>query len=149
MLIHFKTHSQGIKWYGIHLRIDLKIKWNNSKSREIYYSPPLIYTCHLLSWVEFSSVAQSCPTLCNPLNCSMAGLLVHHQLPASTQTHVHCVSDAIQPSHPLLPPSPPAFNLSQHKGLFKWVSSPHQVAKVLEFQVQHQSLQWTPRTNLL
>ena len=64
--------------------------------------------------VQFSSVAQSCPTLCNPMNCSMPGLPVHHQLPKSTQTHVHRVGDAIQPSHPLLSPSPPALNLSQH-----------------------------------
>ena len=73
----------------------------------------------------------------------------HHQLPEFTQTHVHQVSDAIQPSLPLSSPSPPALNLSQHQGLFKWVSSLHQVAKVLEFQLQHQSFQWTPRTNLL
>ena len=97
----------------------------------------------------FSSVAQSCLTLCNPMNCSTPGLPIHHQLPESTQTHVHWVGDAIQPSHPLLFPSPPAFNLSQHQGLFKWVSSSHQVAKVLEFQLQHQSYQWTPRTDLL
>ena len=64
------------------------------------------------------------------------------------QTHVHQASDAIQPSHPLLSPSPPAFNLSQHQGLFQWVSSSHQVAKLLEFQLQHQSYQWTPRTDL-
>ena len=76
----------------------------------------------------------------------MSGLPVHHQLPEFTQTHAHWVSHAIQPSHPLLSPSPPAFNLSQHQGLFKWVSSLHQVAKVLEFQLQHQSFQWTPRT---
>ena len=89
--------------------------------------------------VQFSSVTQSCPTLCDPMNCSMPGLPVHHQLVEFTQTHVHWVGDAIQPSHPLLFPSPPAFNLSQDQGLFKWVSSSHQVAKVLEFQLQHQS----------
>ena len=99
--------------------------------------------------VQFSSVAQSCLTLCDPMNYSTPGLHVHHQPPESTQTHVHRVGDAIQPSHPLLSPSPPAFNLSQHQGLFKWVSSSHQVAKVLEFQLQHQSFQWTPRTDLL
>ena len=77
-----------------------------------------------------SSVAQSCPTLCDPMNCSTPGFPVHHQLPELTQTHVHWVSDAIQPSHPLLSPSPPAFNLFQHQGPFKWVSSLHQVAKV-------------------
>ena len=99
--------------------------------------------------VQFSSVVQLCPTLCNPMNAARPGLPVHHQLPEFIQTHVHCVSDAIQPSHPLSSPSPPALNLSQHQGLCKWVSSPHQVTKVLEFQLQHQSLQWTPRTNLL
>ena len=73
------------------------------------------------------------------MDCSTPGLSVHHQLPELTQTHVHWVGDAIQPSHPLSSPSPPAFNLSQHQGLFKWVSSLHQVAKVLAFQLQHQS----------
>ena len=101
-----------------------------------------------VSSVQFSSVAQSYPTLCDPMNCSTPGLPVHHQLPESTQTHVHWVSDAIQPSHPLLSPSHPALKLSQHQGLFQWVSSSHQVAKVLEFQLQHQSFQWTPRTVL-
>ena len=99
--------------------------------------------------VQFSSVPQSCLTICNPVNHSMPGLPVYHQLPESTQTHVHWVSDAIQPSHPLSSPSPPALNLSQHQGLFKWVSPLHQVAKVLEFQLHHQSLQWTPRADLL
>ena len=98
---------------------------------------------------SFSSVTQLCPTLCDPMNRSTPGLLVHHQLLESTQSHVHCVGDAIQPSHPLSSPSPPALNLSQHQGLFKWVSSPHHVTKVLEFQLQHQSLRWTPGTNLL
>ena len=99
--------------------------------------------------VQFSSVAQSCPTLCNPLNHSMPGLPVYHQLLESTQTHLHWVSDAIQPSHPLSSPFPPALNFSQHQGLFKWVSSLHQVAKVLEFQLQHQSFRWTLRPDLL
>ena len=99
--------------------------------------------------VQFSSVTQSGPALCHPMNYSMLGLPVHHQLPEPTQTHVHRVGDAIQPSHPLLSPSPPALNLSQHQGLFKWVSSSHQVAKVLEFQLQHQSFQWITRTDLL
>ena len=94
--------------------------------------------------MQFNSVAQSCPILCDPMDCSTPGLPVHHQLPEFTQTHVHWVGDAIQPSHPLLSPSPPALNFSQHQGLFQWVSSSHQVAKVLEFQLQHQSFQWTP-----
>ena len=74
---------------------------------------------------------------------------VHHQLPEPTQTHVHWVSNAIQPSHPWSSPSPPSLNLSQHQGLFKWVRFSHEVAKVLEFQLQHQSFQWTPRTDIL
>ena len=193
--------------------------------------PPPIDSLSLVpGWraVQFSSVAQSCPTLCDPMNCSTPGLPVHHQLPESTQTHVHRVGDAIQPSYPLSSPSPSAFNLSQHQGLFQWVSSSlvaslvaqtvkrlptmreihvqslgwedplekemathssilawkiswmeepgwllsmgsqrvvhdwatslsiylsisssRLVAKVLEFQLQHQSFQWTPRTDLL
>ena len=98
--------------------------------------------------IQFSSVTQSCLTLCDPMNCSMPGFPVHHQYPEFTQTHVHWVGDAIQPSHPLSSCSPPALNLSQHHGLFKWVSSLYQVSKVLEFQLRHQSYQWTPRTNL-
>ena len=85
------------------------------------------------SSVQFSSVPQSCPTLCDPMNHSTPGLPVHHQLPEFTQTH--WVSDAIQPSHPLSSPSPPAHNPSQHQSLFQWVNSSHEVAKVLEFQL--------------
>ena len=87
------------------------------------------------SSVQFSSVAQSCPTLCDPMNHSTPGLPVHHQLPEFTQTHVHWVSDAIQPSHPLLSPSPPALSPSQHQSLFQWVNSSHEVAKILVFQL--------------
>ena len=85
--------------------------------------------------VQFSSVAQSCPTLCDPMNRSTPGLRVHHHLPEFTETHVHIVSDAIQPSHPLSSPSPPAPNPSQHQSLFQCVNSSHEVAKVLEFQL--------------
>ena len=98
---------------------------------------------------QFSSVAQSCPTLCNPMNHSIPGLPVHHQLLEFTQTHVHWVGDTIQPSHHLSSPSPPALNPSQHQGLFQWVKSSHEVAKVLQLQLKHQSFQWTPRTDLL
>ena len=98
---------------------------------------------------QFSSITQSCLTLCNATDCSTPGFPVHHQLLEITQIHVLRIGDAIQSFHPLLSPSPPAFNLYQHQGLFKWVSSSHQVAKVLEFQLQHQSFQWTPRTDLL
>ena len=81
------------------------------------------------------------------MNRSTPGLPVHHQLPEFTQTHVHRIGDAIQPSHPLSSPSPPAINPSQHQGLFQWVNSSHEVAKVFEFQIQHQSFQWTSRTD--
>ena len=112
----------------------------------------------LTSWLSISYIGKyqfssaqllSCVWLCNPMNCSMSCFPVHHQLLEFTQTHVHWVGDAIQPSHPLASPSPPAFNLSQHQGLFKWVSSSYQVAKVLEFQLQHQSFQWIFRTDFL
>ena len=96
-----------------------------------------------------SSVCQLCPTLCDPMDHRTPGLPFHHQLPEFTQTHLYWVSDAIQPSHPLSFLSPPALNLSQHQGLFKWVSSSHQGAKVLEFQLQRQAYQGTPRTDLL
>ena len=99
--------------------------------------------------VQFRSVTQSCPTLCDPMDSSMPGFHVHHQLPELIQTHVHWVGDAIQPSHPLSSPSPPAFNLSQHQGIFQWVSSSHQVANILEFQLQHQSFQWIFKTDFL
>ena len=115
-----------------------KKRSSNSSSRNF-----LKENSHL---VQFSSVTQSCLTLWDPMNCSTPGLPVHHQLPEFTQSHVHWVSDVIQPSH-LLSPSPPAFSLSQHQVPFKWVSSSHQVAKVLQFQLQHQSFQWTPRTD--
>ena len=97
---------------------------SNLKSASSYYVRPD---------VQFSSVTQLCPALCNPMDCSTPDLPVYHQLPELTQTHVHWVGDAIQPSHPLSFPSPPAFNLSQHQGLFKWVSSSHQVAKYWSF----------------
>ena len=102
-------------------------------------SPSQFSSVHLLSRIWF----------CDPVDCSTPGFPVHHQLLEFTQTHVHRVSDAIQPSHLLLSPSSPTFNLSQHQGLFQWVSSSHQVAKVLEFQVQHQSFQWIFRTDFL
>ena len=98
---------------------------------------------------QFSSVAQSCPTLCDPINRSTPGLPVHHQLPKFTQTHVHQVGDAIQPSYPLLSPSPPALNPSQHQSLFQWINSSREVAKVLEFQLQHHSFERNPRADLL
>ena len=99
--------------------------------------------------VQFSSVALSCPTLWDPMNHSTPDLSVHHHLLEFTQTHVHRVRDAIQPSHPGSCPSPPAPNPSQHHSLFQWVNSSNEVAKVLELQLQHHSLQRNPRVDLL
>ena len=134
-LTHLKFHHSQKKFDSGFL------KFNNPKhlhqiNRWIIYS------------VQFSSVAQSCPTLCDPMNRNTPGLPVHHHLPEFTQTHVHRVGDAIQPSHPLLSPSPPAPNPSQHQSLFQWVKSSHEVAKVLEFQLYHHSFQRNPRTDL-
>ena len=121
-------------------------------------NPSLLYQClltlelvfsvshYIFLGYQFSSVA--CVWLCSPMSCTTPGFPVHHQLPELVQTHVHWVGDAIQPSHPLSSPSP-AFNLSQHRGLFQWVSSSHQVAKVLEFQLQFQSFQWIFSTDFL
>ena len=145
---------------------------SNTIKNSIWHSKILInVTCHYQLWekstsmimdlsifishiyiyisVQFSSVSQLCLTLCDSMNHSMPGLPVHHQLPEFTQIHVHLVGDAIQPSHPLSSPSPPASNPSQNQGLYQWVNSSHEVAKGLEFQLQHQSFQWTPRTDLL
>ena len=111
----------------------LKI-WYNTLSNIIRQLKNDSLLCHF----QFSSVTQLCPIPCNPMNRSTPGLPVHHQLPKFTQTHVHQVSgvsDAIQPSHPLSSPSPPAPNPSQHQSLFQWVNSSHEVAKVLEFQL--------------
>ena len=152
-----------------HLELEME-QWTGSKLGKEYnnavYCHPADLTsmqsisCEMLGFmkhklesrfssVQFSSVTQSCPTLCNPRDCSTPGFPVHHQLLELAQTHVHRVGDVIQPSYPLSSPFPPAFNLSQHQGLFKWVSSSHQVAKVLEFQLQHQSFQWIFRIDFL
>ena len=139
---HFTSHSRmsGTRWV-------ITPSWSSGSWRPFFC---IVLLCILATIIiQFSSVTQLCPTLWDPMNCKMPGLAAHHQLLEFTQTHVHWVGDAIQPSHPLSFLSPPAFNLSQHRGLFKWVSSSHQVAKVLEFQLQHLSLQWTPRTDLL
>ena len=113
----------------------------------ICWQDHVIYS-YSLWWVQFSSVARSCLTLCDPMNRNTPGLPVHHQLLEFTQTHVHWVGDAIQPTHHLLSPPPPAPNPSQHQALLQWVNSSHEVAKILELQLQHQSFQWTSRTDL-
>ena len=148
--IHGIFQATVLEWGAIAFSQIFTLKISNSWDKMIeslcsnfWFKPMLIFTFGLFIThsVQFSMVAQSCPTPCDPMNCSTPGLSVHHQLPESTETHVHWVGDAIQPSHPLFSPSPPALNLSQHQGLFKWVSSLHQVAKVLESQLQHQSFQ--------
>ena len=120
--------------------------WLNNTINSHYHRFHVCEFAYLLLFIQFSSVAQSCLTLFDPMDCSTPGLPVHCQLPEFTQTHVHQVSDAIQPSHPLSSPSP-AFNLFQYQDLFQWVSTSHQVANVFEFQ--HQSFQWIFRTDFL
>ena len=126
-----------------------KLPWKETLAPAVHFSLSLHLTLEFINkhtWVlwgvsaliyhvQFSSVAQSCLTLYDPMNSSTPGLLVHDQLPDFTQIHVHRVRDAIQPSHPLSSPSPPASNPSQHQSLFQWVNSSHEVAKVLEFQL--------------
>jgi len=124
--------SSGNSWCKGGGRPSIGLWWCSRvrlEQQQLPHGGHVLYTRH--GSAQFSSVAQSCPTLCSPMDCSMRGSPVHHQEP--TQTHVHLVSDAIQPSHPLSSPSPPAFNLSQHQGLFQWVSSLHQVAKDWSF----------------
>ena len=117
------------------------IMYNKSNTSLLFLiykiSPPALWSLKK-KFIQFSSVTQSCPTLCDPMDCSMPGLPVHHQCPELTQTHARQVGDAIQPSHPLSSSSP-AFNLCQHQSLFQWDSSSHQVANVQELQLQHQS----------
>ena len=128
------------KWDRRILIFQVLCPWNKHCVRQCMWN-----VCEL-SHVNFQnnpvssvgSVTQSCPTLCDPMDCSTPGFPVHHQLPELTQTHVHHISDAIQPSHPLSSPFPPILNLSQYQGLFQWVRSLHQVATVLEFQLQYQ-----------
>ena len=152
----YTIHTMLHKEYLIN---ELFVLENSQSTRKPLHPPPLktksrfkregtyVYLCLLYgSSVQFSSVAQS--DSLQPHRLCTPGLPVHHQLPELTQIHVHWVGDAIQPAHPLSSPSL-AFNLSQHQGLFKWVSSSHQVAKVSEFQLQHQSFQWIFRTDFL
>ena len=151
--IHVYDSSLFANFFAITIRSDLRKKIYKAMPKEIkislcYFRCSKSHSPNLR--LQFSSVQLlNHVRLCDPMNRSTLGLPVHHQLPEFTQTHIHQVGGAIQPSHPLSSPSPPTFNLSQHQGLWQWVSSSHQVAKVLEFQLQHQSFQWTLRTDLL
>ena len=153
-----------LKWVAIYFRGSSQsrdqthVSWFSYTGRWILYqcttceAPycPLVFLLDQVP-VQFSSaqLLSRVRLFATPWTAARQASLVHHQLLEFTQTHVYWVSDAIQPSHPLSSPSPPAFNLSQYQGLFKWVSSSHQVVKIFEFQLQHQSSQWTPRTDLL
>ena len=106
---------------------------------QYFFSLSMLSLITKLFSVQFSSVAQLCMTLCDPMDCRTPGFLVHQQFPILDQIDVLWVGDAIQPSHPLPSPSPSAFNPPQHQGLFQWISSSHRVAKVLELQFQHQT----------
>ena len=131
--------DRGGWWATVHVVAKSRTRLSNEAHCTCYF--------RLSSVSQFSRSVVSQLTLCDPMNRSMPGLPVHYQLPEFTQTHVHWVGDAIQPSHPPSSPSPPTLNLSQHQGLFKWVSPSRQVAKILEFQLQHHSFQWTLRTD--
>ena len=144
--------SQGLPvWWWL----ARKDRWEKVSLQADCEKPKFSPICSLVIFLncymplQLSSVTQLCPIHCDSMDCSMPGFPVHHQLPKPTQTHTHHVGDAIQPSHPLLSPSSLAFNLSQHHGLFKWVSSSHQVTKVVGFQLHHQSFQRIFRTDLL
>ena len=135
----------SFSFVSMHILISFVISWLfRSKLFRLH-----IFLFLIFFPIQFSSIAQSCQTHCDPMNRSTPGLPVHRQHAEFTQTHVHRVSDAIQPHHPLLSPSPPAPNSSQNQGLFQWVNTSHEVAKVLEFHPQHQCFQWPPRTDLL
>ena len=142
---HYSRHREQ----GAESPHSLTALWDTLGSHHGALYVEILDNLHKISLVQFCSVARSCPTLCDPMDCGTPGFPVHHQLPKLIQTHVYHVRDAIQSSHPLWSPSPPAFHLSYHQGLFQWVSSSHQVAKVLEFQLQHQSVQWIFRTDFL
>ena len=146
---HLDTiNGQILFWLGIqgsNWMVYMSDHWTNGLHESLHVSTH----CRTFTRDSLSSVVQSCLTLCNPMDYSTVGLPVHHQLPEPIQTNVHRVGDTIQPSHPLSAPSPSAFNLSQHQDLFQSVSSLHQGAKVLEFQLQHQSFQWILRTDFL
>ena len=146
---HFVSFRYIMIWYTCVFWNDHHNKFSSCPLAHIVTNLFIVLRAFKIQPVQFSSFTQSCPTLCDPMDCSTPGFPVHHQLSALAQTRVHWVRDAIQSPLPLSSPSRPAFSFSQHQGLFHWVSSSHQAAKVLEFQFQHQSFQWIFRTDSL
>ena len=151
MLWFMGSQSQTrLNWTELSLGTILAYLMSTSSTEEQFLRLLLFFkVSYSLCSLHFISVAKLYPTLCDLMDCSTPGFPVLHELPELAQTHVHWVGDAVQPSHPLSSHFPPAFNLSQHQGLFQGVSSSHQVAKVLEFQLQHQSFRWIVRTDFL
>ena len=143
----FKKNTWVVRAFDVFPPRNMNVRLCCGLSGELFMRGKYLFLDSQNTSVQFSCSVMS--DSMRPMDCSTPDPRVHHQLLEFTQTHVHWVSDIIQPSHPLSSPCPPAFNLSQHQGLFKWVSSLHQVAKVLEFQLQHQSFQWILRTDLL
>ena len=143
----FFIHTSSFLCISVQLFIS---EWSLSEVSLTVWVFPKIQILYLFIKYQFSSVQSlSRVRLWDPMNRSTPGLPVHHKLPEFTQTHAHRVGDAIHPSHPLLSPPPPVPSASQHQDLFQWFNSSNEVAKVLEFQLQYQSFQWTPRTDLL
>ena len=140
VLRHLNISLAGNKWGRVHDHVIWTIK-----QYFVLRKPPTSTNAHLS--VSCCSIYKSCPTLCDSVDCSMPGLPVPQRLPKFPQVHVHCIGDVIQTSHPLLPPSSPAFNLPQHQSLFQ--CSSHQLAKILELQLQHQSFQCIFRIDFL
>ena len=149
-IVHEIFQARILQWVAIsYSRGSSEPRDRNQVSRVSCIGSQILYHCTTWEAVNSCSVTQLCPTLCDPMDCSTPVFPVLHHLLDPAQTHVHWVSDAIQPPCALLPPFPPAFRLSQYQGLSQWVSFSHQVAKVLELQIQYQSFQWIFRVNFL
>ena len=142
-------HKAGV-WHWASYLLSMRLSFSLRINNNIYEWLVRNEKMQINLWAQYlASATQSCLTLCDPMDCSTPGFPILYYLPEFAQTHVHWVGADIQPSHPLLSPSPPALSLSQHQGLFQFVSSSHQVTKVLELPLQHQSFQWVFRTSFL
>ena len=156
-ILNFEPKFKNFKWLRLILELYQHQSQGYEKMRGCDFCMLATSLSQAVCWEESRLLAlfvidcsvASCVWLCDPGDCSTPGFPVLHSLPEFAQTHVHWVHDAIQPSHPQSSPSPPAFNLSQHQGLSQWVSSLHQVAKVLELQLQNQFFQWILRVGII